>query len=109
MRLSQKLAKVADPRSGRSAKQHLGRVFLTRRFVFRLEAERIIASIDREKFQAIKERHAVENPGSAWPKYLDLKKWMEVNLRHVRDLELDYGRRRDILDIGSCSGYFLYI
>ena len=109
MRLLRKLAKVADPRAGRSAKRHLGRVFLTRRFVFHLDAERIIASIDREKFLAIKERHAVENPGSAWPKYLDLKKWMEVNIRHVRDLELDYGRRRDILDIGSGAGYFLYI
>ncbi|MDQ6912692.1 MAG: class I SAM-dependent methyltransferase [Verrucomicrobiota bacterium] len=109
MRLLHKLAKVADPRAGRSAKQHFGRVFLGRRFVFHLEAERIIASIDREKFLAIKERHAVENPGLAWPKYLDLKKWMEVNLRHVRDLELDYGRRRDVLDIGSGAGYFLYI
>ena len=109
MRLLHKLAKVADPRSGRSAKQHLGRIFLTRRFVFHLTAERIIASIDREKFLAIKQRHAVENPGSAWPKYLDLKKWMEINLRHVRDLELDYGRRRDVLDIGSGAGYFLYI
>ncbi|MDQ6861461.1 MAG: methyltransferase domain-containing protein [Verrucomicrobiota bacterium] len=109
MRLSHKLAKLRDPRTFRSARRHLGRIFLTRRFVYRLNAEKIIASMDREKFQSLRERYAVENPGSAWPKYLDLQRWMNINLRRVRDLELDYGPRRDVLDVGSGAGYFLYI
>lgn len=109
MRFSHKLAKLADWRTIRSAKRHIGRVFLTRRFVFGLDAERIIATIDREKFQAIYERYAVDHPGSTWRKYLNLEKWFEINLRRVRELELDYGRRKDILDIGSGAGYFLYI
>jgi SAM-dependent methyltransferase len=109
MRFSHKLAKIFQPRGLRSAKQHLGRIFLTRRLVFRFDVEQIVASIDREKFAEIRNRHAVDNPGPTWPKYLDLKKWMEINLRRVRDLELDYGRRREILDIGSGAGYFLYI
>jgi SAM-dependent methyltransferase len=109
MRFSHKLAKLADPRGWRSAKQHLGRVFLMRRFVFRFDAARVIASIDRAKFQIIHDRHAVENPGETWPKYLDLKRWMETNVRRVRAVELDYGRRKDVLDIGSGAGYFLYI
>jgi SAM-dependent methyltransferase len=109
MRWSHKLKKLADPRGARSAKQHLGRVFLTRRLVFRVDAERIIASIDREGFKAIHDRHAIENPGPTWPKYLDLKKWIEINLRRIRHLEIDYGRRRRVLDIGSGAGYFLYI
>lgn len=90
-------------------KQHILRVFLTRRFVFRLTPERIIRTIDPEKFQDIHERHAIENPGSRWPKYLDLHHWIDRNLRRVRELEIDYGRRLDILDIGSGAGYFLYI
>lgn len=109
MRFSHKLAKLARPRTFRSAKQHLGRVFFSRRFVLRLDAERIIASIDREKFQAIHDRYAVEDPGSTWRKFLDLRKWIDRNLRRVRELELDFGRRKDILDIGSGAGYFLYI
>jgi len=109
VRLSHKLKKLADPRTARSAKQHLARIFLARRFDFRGGAERIIASIDRQGFEAIRNRHAVEDPGPAWPKYLDLKKWMGINLRRVRQLELDYGRRRQILDLGSGAGYFLYI
>jgi SAM-dependent methyltransferase len=109
MRLAHKLRKLFDPRTIRSAKQHIGRVFLTRRFVFRLDAQRIIDSIDRKKFQTIHDRHAVENPGAAWPKYLDLQRWIGVNLRRVEALDLDYGRRRRVLDIGSGAGYFLYI
>jgi SAM-dependent methyltransferase len=109
MRLSHKLKKLADPRTARSARQHLGRALLTRRLAFHVDAERIIASIDREGFAAIYRRHAVKDPGQAWPKYLDLKRWMPINLRRVRGLELDYGRKRRILDIGSGAGYFLYI
>jgi SAM-dependent methyltransferase len=109
MRLSHKLAKLANPRTVRSAKQHLGRILLTRRFVFRLDAGKIIASIERPEFQAIYERYAVENPGGSWRKYLDLKRWVAINLRRVRELELDWGRRKHILDIGSGAGYFLYI
>ena len=109
MRFTQKLQKLFDPRLLRSMKQHTGRVFLTRRLVFRITPEKIIASIDREKFEAIRDRHAVDDPGKSWPKYLDLQQWIKVNLRRVRQLELDYGRRRSILDIGSGAGYFLYI
>jgi SAM-dependent methyltransferase len=109
MRFSHKLKKLTDPRTVRSAKQHLGRVLLTRRLVFRLDAETIIASIDQQEFQVIYDRHAVEDPGGGWRKYLDLERWIAINLRRVHELELDWGRRKRILDIGSGAGYFLYI
>ena len=53
-------------------KRHLGRVILTRRFVFRLDTEKIIAGIDPVQFQAIHDRYAVEDPGGGWRKYLEL-------------------------------------
>ena len=109
MRLSHKLKKLTDPHAARSAKQHLGRIFLNRRFFSRLDAGKIIASIERPEFEAICRRYAVENSGHRWGKYLDLKKWVALNLQRVRELELDWGRRKRILDIGSGAGYFLYI
>jgi len=109
MRFFEKLRKLTDRRGARSAKQHIGRVLLMRRLVFRVDSERIIASIDREKFEAIRDRYAVENPGKAWPKYLEIEKWITVNLQRVRRLELDWGRRKRVLDVGSGAGYFLYI
>ena len=109
MRLSHKFRKLADPNLLGSMKRHLGRVILTRRFVFRLDIEKIIASIDPVRFQAIHDRYAVDDPGGGWRKYLDLDRWMGINLRRVQELELDWGRRQSILDIGSGAGYFLYI
>ncbi|MEO7168234.1 MAG: class I SAM-dependent methyltransferase [Chthoniobacterales bacterium] len=109
MRFAHKLRKLADPRILRSGRRHFGRVLLTRRLVFRLEAEKIIASIDQPQFQAIHARHAVDDPGGGWRKYLALDRWMGINLRRVQELELDWGRRQSILDIGSGAGYFLYI
>jgi SAM-dependent methyltransferase len=109
MRLSHKLRKLTDPRIIRSAKEHIGRILLSRRFVFRRDAEKIIASIDRQTFQAIHDRYAFENPGGGWTKYLDLKKWIGINLRRVHELDLDWGWRKHILDLGSGVGYFLYV
>ncbi len=108
MRLSHKLKKVMNPLVLRSARQHLGVVLLSRRLVFALD-EAIFRAIDREKFQAIYDRHAVEDPGDAWPKYLDLKRWIRTNLQRVHGLDLDWGRRKQILDLGSGAGYFLFI
>lgn len=109
MRLSHKLGKLADPHLLRSAKRHLGRVILTRRLVFRLDPETIIGSIDPVKFQAIHDRYAVDDPGGGWRKYLELDRWIQINLRRVQELELDWGRRHSILDLGSGAGYFLHI
>jgi SAM-dependent methyltransferase len=109
MRLSHKLGKLADPRFAQSAKRHFGRIVLTRRFVFRLDAEDIIASIDPAQFQSIHNRYAADNPGMGWRKYLDLNRWIAINLLRVQALELDWGRRQSILDLGCGAGYFLYI
>ncbi len=109
MHLSHKLGKLADPRLLHSAKRHFGRIFLTRRFVFRLEAENIIGSIDAAQFQAIHDRYAIEDPGGGWRKYLELDRWIRINLRRVQELDLDWGRRQSILDLGSGAGYFLHI
>jgi len=109
MRLSHKLKKLTDPHTVRSARQHLGRIFLSRRPLSRLDTEKIIARIDRPKFQTIYERYAVANTRGGRRKYLDLKRWVALNLQRVRELDLDWGRRKQILDIGSGAGYFLYI
>lgn len=109
MRLTHKIKKLLDPDLLRSMRQHTARVLLTRRLVFRIDPDRILASIDRKKFDAIHDRHAVDEPGDAPEKYLELRRWIDVNIRRIRELELDFGFRKRVLDIGCGAGYFLYI
>ncbi len=109
MRFSHKIAKLATGRAFSSARSHL------RRFIFgwgipvKLEANAIIGTIDREKFEQIYERYAVDDPGEDWPKYLDLPRWININIRRIRDVELDFVPRKRVLDLGCGAGYFAYI
>jgi len=76
---------------------------------FPLETKRVIETIDPVAFEQIRQRYAVENPGEHWPKYLDLDRWIDINVRRIREIELDLARRKRILDLGCGAGYFLYI
>lgn len=109
MRLSQKIKKLFDPRLPGSIKHHTRRILLSWRFIYRIDVDRIAESIDQEKFAEIHRRYALPDPGDAPEKYLELRKWIDINLRRVRDLELDLGTHKRILDLGCGVGYFLYI
>ena len=63
----------------------------------------------RTSFEEIRRKYAVDDPGDAPPKYLDLEHWIRTNLQRVRELGLDYAPRSRILDLGCGAGYFLYI
>jgi len=108
MRLSYKLQKVLSGDAFNSARRHV-RQWVIGRAPLRFDAAKITATIDRARFQEIYDRYAMENPGDEWPKYLEIERWMEINLKRVRDLGLDLGGRKRVLDIGSGTGYFLYI
>lgn len=109
MRLSQKVEKLTNRKALESAQRHLRRSLLARRSSVRLDPESLIGAIDQEKFDDIRRRHVIDDPGDGWPKYFDLPRWMTINLRRVRDLGLDFGFRKRVLDLGCGAGYFLYI
>ena len=109
MRFSHKIAKLTSGSAFSSARSHLRRFIFAWRVPIKLEANAIIDTIDREKFEQIYERYAVDDPGEDWPKYLDLPRWIDVNIRRIRDVELDIVTRKRILDLGCGAGYFAYI
>ena len=107
MRFSHKIRKLVSGQGLASARKHTLRIFRLNRFP--LETKRVIETIDPAAFEQIRRRYAVENPGEHWPKYLDLDRWISINIRRIRESELDLARRRHILDLGCGAGYFLYI
>jgi SAM-dependent methyltransferase len=103
----QKIRKLVDGRSFASARKHTLRFLRTNRFS--LDTKQVIETIDPAGFEPIRQRYAVANPGADWPKYLDLDRWIEINIRRIREVELDLSRPKRILDLGCGAGYFLYI
>jgi SAM-dependent methyltransferase len=109
LRLSQKLGKILNGEAFESARRHTRAIVRNRRFPARISVETIVKSIDANEFEQIRRKYAVENPGDAPPKYLDLEHWIRINLQRVRELALDYAPSSRILDLGCGAGYFLYI
>ncbi len=109
MRLLDKLLKAATPRAFTSARRRTARTFRPRRFVARLTPELLQREIEQTEFPALAARYREANPGKTSRKYVDLAHWLKVNLRRVRELELDFGPRRRVLDLGMGVGYFLWI
>ena len=107
MRFRHKIRKLVDGRSLASARKHTLRAFRSNRFP--LETQRVIETIDLAAFEQIRRQYVVADPGADWPKYLDLDRWIGVNIRRIRQLELDVARPKQILDLGCGAGYFLYI
>ena len=107
MQLRHKIQKLVDGRSLTSARKHTLRLLRPKRL--QLETQRVIETIDPAAFEQIRQRYTVADPGADWPKYLDLDRWIGVNIRRIRQLELDLVRPKQILDLGCGAGYFLYI
>jgi SAM-dependent methyltransferase len=109
LRLSQKLEKLLNGEAFESARRHTRAIVRNRRFPARISADAVIKSIDANGFERVRRQYAVDDPGDAPPKYLDLEHWIRINLQRVRELGLDYAPRSRILDLGCGAGYFLYI
>jgi SAM-dependent methyltransferase len=107
MRFSHKIKKLLSGQGLASARKHTRRFFHRTRFP--LKTSRIIETIDGPNFQQIRQRYGVEDPGEDWPKYLDLDRWIDINIRRIREIELDLARPKRILDLGCGAGYFLHI
>ena len=76
---------------------------------FQLTPQSILNDIDAEGLEAIRSRHAIPNPGIRIEKYLEMEKWLSINVRRIFNLGLDICPRKRILDLGCGAGYFLHI
>jgi len=80
-----------------------------RQRAFSLTPQGILEGIDCEGLEKIRSQHAIPNPGIRIEKYLEMDKWLTVNVKRIFNLGLDFGPKKRILDLGSGAGYFLHI
>src|SRR4029077_9446181 len=78
LRLSQKIGKILTGEAFDSARRHTRAIVRNRRFPARITTGAIIKSIDARRFEEIRRKYAVDDPGDAPPKYLDLEHWIRT-------------------------------
>jgi SAM-dependent methyltransferase len=108
MRVSEKIAKVAQPLTYRRAWRRVQRA------IYPIPLAPLVARIDHDRLRAIRELHG-SPPADAprdwrhYTKYLDIEKYLKLNIRRVQDLDLHRTAPLDILDLGCGAGFFLFI
>ncbi|HEY0368201.1 MAG TPA: hypothetical protein VGC85_01260, partial [Chthoniobacterales bacterium] len=96
MRLSQKLAKLFSGEALVSARRQMRR---WRLLPMSLEVARLQRTIDGARFDKIRRKYELPDPGDTPNKYVQLDHWLRINLLRVRDLELDRSKPSRVLDL----------
>ena len=73
-----------------------------------LTVENLLASVPPGELERVQKLSAQENMDDVfWTKYLDVNKWLTLNIRYVKELGMVENPPRDVLDLGCGGGFFL--
>jgi hypothetical protein len=74
------------------------------------EVAAIVRTIDLTGFARVRDRHKDASPDPGYSKYLDLGRYLTLQVRYARRLRLAPAHiSRNVLDIGTGAGYFPYV
>jgi SAM-dependent methyltransferase len=75
-----------------------------------LTVENLLAGIDPAALERLQARKAEENMHDVfWTKYLEVEKWLKLNIRYANELGLVVKPARSVLDLGCGGGFFLVV
>ena len=75
-----------------------------------LTVANILGGIDPAALARLQARKAQENNDDVfWTKYLDVEKWLKLNIRYANELGLLNKPPRSVLDLGCGGGFFLAV
>ena len=104
MHVARKISKLTDGSAFASAAN------AWHRWRHPIDSEEILKSVDSAGLEQIREKYAVPGEKTHWPKYLDVRRFMPMNIRRAQALRLNLRRQPlRILDLGSGAGFFLLI
>src|SRR5205814_7796677 len=72
-----------------------------------LRIEPFLAKIDNQRLREIQRRYG--GSSDRYAKYADVEHWLKINLPRVQELKLDCSPPKQILDLGSGAGFFLFL
>jgi SAM-dependent methyltransferase len=67
----------------------------------------LLAKLDQNRLREIQIRYA--SSSEHYAKYLDLKRYLKLNIERVQQLKLQRSPPLDVLDLGCGGGFFLFI
>jgi SAM-dependent methyltransferase len=67
----------------------------------------LMAKIDQDRLRAIQTRYASSQ--EHYSKYIDVARYLRLNIERVQDLKLHRTAPQDVLDLGCGGGFFLFI
>ena len=73
------------------------------------DLKKILNSVDKTNFNLIKQKYKDASPYPGYSKYLDIEKWMNMDLWHANILNVHKQKNLNILDIGTGAGYFPFV
>ncbi|MDQ2868697.1 MAG: methyltransferase domain-containing protein [Verrucomicrobiota bacterium] len=103
-----KIAKLGQPLTYRRAWRRL------RRKIYPLPLAPLLAQIDAAELAQLRNKHLPETKTyeariQHYVKYLDVERFLKLNIARVQDLNLHRLPPLDVLDIGCGGGFFLFI
>lgn len=101
MRFSHKVSKLAQPLTYRRAWRR------AERFVHPIPLGPLYARIDQVKLAELQRRYASSTEHYA--KYVDVKRWLRLNIVRAQDLKLHRCPPRSVLDLGCGGGFFPFV
>lgn len=108
MRFGHKIHKLFQPLTYRRSWRRL------RRILHPIPLGPLLAKIDQNRLRALQAALGAPPPDApaSWrhyAKYLELGKYLRLNIRRVQDLDLHLTSPKEILDIGCGGGFFLFV
>ena len=103
VRISHKIRKLFSIEAWLSLWEHL------LRFARPVNIQRILATIDREKMNRLRENYPHRPISAKVNRFENADYWLKVNVERAQDLWLDRAKPLRILDLGCGAGYFVYV
>jgi SAM-dependent methyltransferase len=101
LKFSRKLKKLGEPLTYRRLWRRIERL------IHPVPMGPLLEQIDLNRLREIQARYA--SSSEHYAKYLDLERYLKLNIERVQQLKLQRSLPQDVLDLGCGGGFFLFI